>query len=204
MEGDVTNRKCSALTGSARKIKDNAADWHNLMLRWEKANDEGFAIATNIVNLRRSSGQTVEQSSSEHAAITAQLQQECGRLQDIVDKMAAILSKMQRLMASQRGLVDLEDFQFGPEGRKVPLFHSWRTKHFAERRAAEVLQRGAACEAHGPTGSGPQCDPGPEPGLPVVLAAPAQDGGGGQSGAGGHVVGDGSPGAVRGRKRRAL
>ncbi|XP_061750941.1 cyclin-dependent kinase 2-interacting protein [Nerophis ophidion] len=133
MEGDVTNRKCSALTGSARKIKDNAADWHNLMLRWEKANDEGFAIATNIVNLRRSSGQTVEQSSSEQAAITAQLQQECGKLQDIVDKMAAILSKMQRLMASQRGLVELEDFQFGPEGRKVPLFHSWSTKHFEQQ-----------------------------------------------------------------------
>lgn len=46
------NRKCSALTGSARKIKDNAADWHNLMIRWEKLNEEGFILAGNIVELR--------------------------------------------------------------------------------------------------------------------------------------------------------
>lgn len=40
--------------------------------------------------------------------------------------------KMQRLMASQQGVLDLEEFQFGPEGRKVPLFQSWNTKHFGE------------------------------------------------------------------------
>ena len=54
--GDTTgtNRKCSSVTGSARKMKDNAADWHNLMLRWERLNDEGFGHANAIVNTRRS------------------------------------------------------------------------------------------------------------------------------------------------------
>lgn len=42
------------------------------------------------------------------------------------------MAKMERLMASQRGLVDLEEFQFGPQGRKVPLFHSWNAKDFGE------------------------------------------------------------------------
>ncbi|KAI9527020.1 hypothetical protein NQZ68_034691 [Dissostichus eleginoides] len=37
---------------------------------------------------------------------------------------------MERLMTSQRGVQDLEKFQFGPEGRKLPLFHSWSSKHF--------------------------------------------------------------------------
>lgn len=46
------NRECSAVTGSARKIKDNAADWHNLMMRWEKLNEEGFTVAGNIVDMR--------------------------------------------------------------------------------------------------------------------------------------------------------
>lgn len=54
--GDLTltsaNRKCSAVTGSARKIKDNAADWHNLLLRWEKLNEDGFSVAAKIVNSR--------------------------------------------------------------------------------------------------------------------------------------------------------
>ena len=40
------------LTGSARKLKDNAADWHNLILKWDRLNDEGSTIATKIVNYR--------------------------------------------------------------------------------------------------------------------------------------------------------
>nr|XP_057947347.1 cyclin-dependent kinase 2-interacting protein-like [Doryrhamphus excisus] len=91
------------------------------MLRWEKLNDEGFATVGNIANLRLSNVQTRERSS---------LQQECCKLEDIVHKMEAIVAKMRRLMASQRGLLELEDFQFGPEGRKVPLFLSWSTKQF--------------------------------------------------------------------------
>lgn len=47
------NRKSSALTGSARKVKDNAADWHNLLLRWEKLNEEGFVLAGNIANMKQ-------------------------------------------------------------------------------------------------------------------------------------------------------
>ncbi|KAJ4923403.1 hypothetical protein JOQ06_000736 [Pogonophryne albipinna] len=72
-------------------MKDNAADWHNLMLRWERLNDEGFGRANAIV---------------------------------------VVVMKMERLMTSQRGVQDLEKFQFGPEGRKLPLFHSWSSKHF--------------------------------------------------------------------------
>ncbi|KAK3506139.1 hypothetical protein QTP70_021854 [Hemibagrus guttatus] len=42
------------LTGSARKVKDNAADWHNLILKWERLSDEGSTNATKIVNFRLS------------------------------------------------------------------------------------------------------------------------------------------------------
>uniref|UniRef100_UPI0037E96076 cyclin-dependent kinase 2-interacting protein n=1 Tax=Semicossyphus pulcher TaxID=241346 RepID=UPI0037E96076 len=145
--GDITvtsaNRKCSAITGSARKIKDNAADWHNLMLRWEKLNDEGFSVAGNIVNVRLNRSQSdqrllVDESSSSSSALSqqtggaAELQDECSKLQDVVDKMVVVVTKMERLMTSQRGVQELEEFQFGPEGRKFPLFHSWNTKHFED------------------------------------------------------------------------
>lgn len=43
-----------------------------------------------------------------------------------------VVTKMERLMTSQRAVQDLEEFQFGPEGRKFPLFHSWNTKLFGE------------------------------------------------------------------------
>ncbi|XP_039993247.1 cyclin-dependent kinase 2-interacting protein [Xiphias gladius] len=149
--GDITvtstNRKCSAVTGTARKIKDNAADWHNLMLRWERLNEDGFNVAANIVNVRLSQSnqqQLVDESSpsspfsppstlSAPSAPTdraAELQDECCKLQDIIDKMVIVVMKMEHLMTSQRGIQDLEEFQFGPNGRKFPLFHTWNTKQF--------------------------------------------------------------------------
>nr|XP_031535270.1 cyclin-dependent kinase 2-interacting protein isoform X2 [Vicugna pacos] len=49
--GSTTPKK-PVLSVSARKIKDNAADWHNLILKWETLNDGGFATANNIANMK--------------------------------------------------------------------------------------------------------------------------------------------------------
>ncbi|XP_016519591.1 cyclin-dependent kinase 2-interacting protein isoform X1 [Poecilia formosa] len=141
-----SNTKFSAITGSARKIKDNAADWHNLMLKWEKLNDDGFQFATNIVNMRNSQRdqqppddfspasacQTFPSAVQQQAAGAAELQDECSRLQAVVDRMVVIVAKMEHLMSVQQGIQDLEEFQFGPEGRTLPLCHSWKTKEFEE------------------------------------------------------------------------
>ncbi|CAN9501905.1 unnamed protein product [Ophioblennius macclurei] len=144
-----SNRKSTGITGSSRKVKDNAADWFNLMLRWNKLNDEGFNVATNIVNMKRSQSDErllVHESSSSASSPASlreqseSLQEECNRLQDVVHKMVAIVTKMERLMASQRGLRDLEEFQSATEGRKSPLFHSWTARQFEE--ASEVLLDG--------------------------------------------------------------
>ncbi|XP_071382503.1 cyclin-dependent kinase 2-interacting protein [Centroberyx affinis] len=141
-DGVVTpgNRKCSAVTGSARKIKDNAADWHNLILRWEKLNDEGFSAAGRIVNLRLKDSQTEQQVVDEApppepqraSGRSRELEEECCKLLAVVDKMNAVVCKMERLLESQRGIAHLEEFQFGAEGRKIPLFHSWTTAQFVE------------------------------------------------------------------------
>ncbi|XP_031173889.2 cyclin-dependent kinase 2-interacting protein [Sander lucioperca] len=150
MEVTSANRKCPAVTGSSRKIKDNAADWHNLMLRWEKLNEDGFTAAGNITAITLTRSQSDQRlllddppslpddppappsSLSQQSGGAAELQEECCKLQDVVHKMVAVVTKMERLMTSQRGVQDLEEFQFGPEGRTVPLFHSWSTKHFNE------------------------------------------------------------------------
>ncbi|XP_034419016.1 cyclin-dependent kinase 2-interacting protein [Cyclopterus lumpus] len=147
--GDITvtqaNRKCPAVTGSTRKIKDNAADWHNLIVKWEKLNDDGFKVAGNMVDIRMTRSQSdqlvVDESSSPPSPSSAPLQQtggaaelqdECCKLQDVMDKMVVVVKKMERITASQQGLQDLEAFQFGLEGRKCPLFHSWNAKQFKE------------------------------------------------------------------------
>ncbi|MEQ2268176.1 hypothetical protein XENORESO_016776, partial [Xenotaenia resolanae] len=96
-----SNTKFSAVTGSARKIRDNAADWHNLMVRWDKLNNEGFQFATNIVNKRNSQkdhqplddfpsaslSQSFPSAVQQQTAGAAELQVECSKLQAVVDQM---------------------------------------------------------------------------------------------------------------------
>ncbi|XP_076604368.1 cyclin-dependent kinase 2-interacting protein isoform X2 [Chaetodon auriga] len=116
------------------------------MMRWEKLNEEGFNVAGNIVDTRLthfqgdqlplvddfSSYSSYSSALSQQTGGTAELQDQCCKLQDVIDKMVVVVTKMERLMTSQRGVQDLEEFQFGPEGRKFPLFHSWNTKHFED------------------------------------------------------------------------
>nr|XP_020477051.1 cyclin-dependent kinase 2-interacting protein isoform X2 [Monopterus albus]XP_020477052.1 cyclin-dependent kinase 2-interacting protein isoform X2 [Monopterus albus] len=105
------------------------------MLRWEKLNEDGFKVAANVVNIRGSPSDRQlahESSSPSLSSSPAELQNECRKLQDIVHKMVVVVMKMERLLTSQRGIQDLEEFQFAPEGRKSPLFHTWNTKQFEE------------------------------------------------------------------------
>ncbi|KAK3505670.1 hypothetical protein QTP70_020793, partial [Hemibagrus guttatus] len=133
------------LTGSARKVKDNAADWHNLILKWERLSDEGSTIATKIVNFRLSKepvkepvvmmeGQISSAAPAERCTYHSnpELEEECTKLQNIVDKMAHILSKMEKIVSSEKGICELETFQYGENGRPTPLFHTWSTKHFGK------------------------------------------------------------------------
>ncbi|XP_066529927.1 cyclin-dependent kinase 2-interacting protein [Hoplias malabaricus] len=133
------------LTGSARKLKDNAADWHNLILRWDRLTDEGSTSATKIVNYRISEKSLKEPdvvmevgsssiAPSERGAHQSnpELETECINLQNIVDKMAHILSKMEKMVSAEKGICELELFQYGANGRPAPLFQTWSTQQFAE------------------------------------------------------------------------
>lgn len=144
MSESTTPGKKGNLTGSARKLKDDAADWHNLIQKWERLNDEGSSIATKIVNLGMSKKSDTEADVvMEGGSVKAgdisdnlkrsnqELEEECGKLQDVVDKMANILSKMEKMVQAERGICELEAFQCG-EKRAAPLFHTWSTQQFVE------------------------------------------------------------------------
>uniref|UniRef100_A0AAY5K8T5 Cyclin-dependent kinase 2 interacting protein n=1 Tax=Esox lucius TaxID=8010 RepID=A0AAY5K8T5_ESOLU len=135
----------SVVTGSARKVKDNAADWHNLILKWDRLNDEGSTIANNIVNLglnkdshekmqvMMESRDTSSTSVPENAIRnSSELEEMCDNLLSVVDKMTHIVSKMQKLVSSEKGIIDLETFQYGTGGRQSPLFQTWPTSQFAD------------------------------------------------------------------------
>ncbi|KAI1895015.1 hypothetical protein AGOR_G00101920 [Albula goreensis] len=143
--GMPTSGRKSAVSGSGRKLKDNAADWHNYILKWEKLNDEGSTIANQIVNLRLSKetgkeadiavecdSTAVTQPTADLAVPNRELEDRCTALVDILEKMAHLVSKMEKLCSSAEGVCDLEAFQQDRTGVCAPLFHTWTTKCFAK------------------------------------------------------------------------
>ncbi|XP_072283673.1 cyclin-dependent kinase 2-interacting protein [Pyxicephalus adspersus] len=136
--GFVTPKR-PALTGSARKIKDNVADWHNLMLKWENLNDSAFGLASKIVNLRVSllsyEKMLVDDTSPTNENIhqdKEELERMCSELVDILQSMHQIQMKMEKLTSTFKGVCDLEAFQCRGEASCPVLFHTWPTSLFYE------------------------------------------------------------------------
>ncbi|KAM5129007.1 cyclin-dependent kinase 2-interacting protein [Mantella aurantiaca] len=133
----VTPKK-PALTGSARKIRDNAADWHNLMLKWESLNDGAFGVASKIVNLRISilshEKMLVDDAlpDKENVKDKEELEGLCSELVDTLEDMQQIQTKMDKLTATFKGVCDLEVFQSRGEASCPVLFHTWPTSLFYE------------------------------------------------------------------------
>ncbi|XP_078262143.1 cyclin-dependent kinase 2-interacting protein [Rhinoraja longicauda] len=138
----MTPRKTDS-NNSSRKVKDNAADWHNLTLKWETWNDAGFAIANKIVNIKLNSkgGETKQEQSDGEDDFTAEpgkatlaynkeLDQRCTELLNLHDKMVKLVLKMEKLCATMKGINDLETYYYGETGRQMPLFHTWPTRYF--------------------------------------------------------------------------
>ncbi|XP_036986249.2 cyclin-dependent kinase 2-interacting protein isoform X1 [Artibeus jamaicensis] len=141
--GSATPRK-PVLSVSARKIKDNAADWHNLILKWETLNDAGFAIANNIANTKISllskdeaeleSGSPACDGNAERRppGYSAELEALCEELQATVAGLTKIQVKMEKLSSTTKGICELEKYHYGEDGRGAPLFHTWPTARFYE------------------------------------------------------------------------
>lgn len=141
--GIVTPRK-PVLSVSARKIKDNAADWHNLILKWDSLSDAGFTTASNIANLKVSllSKEKGELESSSPAASEEEdktkleydkgLEALCEELQATLDGLSKIQMKMEKLSSTTKGICELEDYHYREESNRPPLFHTWPTPFFYE------------------------------------------------------------------------
>ncbi|XP_019494821.1 PREDICTED: cyclin-dependent kinase 2-interacting protein [Hipposideros armiger] len=141
--GSATPRK-PVLSVSARKIKDNAADWHNLILKWETLSDAGFATANNIANtkisllskykmeLESSSPASDENTEKVHPEYSKELEMLCEELQATLDGLTKIQVKMEKLSSTTKGVCELENYHYGQESKQLPLFHTWPTAHFYE------------------------------------------------------------------------
>ncbi|XP_002918909.1 cyclin-dependent kinase 2-interacting protein [Ailuropoda melanoleuca] len=152
--GSTAPRK-PVLSVSARKIKDNAADWHNLILKWETLNDTGFATANSIANLKIrlcSEDETELQGSSPASGEGAdkalpeyskELETLCEELQTTFDALAKIQMKMEKLSSTTKGVCELENYHYADGRHRPPLFHTWPTTHFYEvsRKLSDMYRK---------------------------------------------------------------
>uniref|UniRef100_A0A803KDQ3 Cyclin-dependent kinase 2-interacting protein n=1 Tax=Xenopus tropicalis TaxID=8364 RepID=A0A803KDQ3_XENTR len=135
--GYVTPKK-PALSASARKIKDNAADWHNLMLKWETYNNDSFTIASKIVNLKiitESADSMLDETTPNKDNITTdkvELDRLCSELLHILENMEKIWTKLEKITVTFKGICDLEAYQFPGDISKPVHFHTWPTTLFYE------------------------------------------------------------------------
>ncbi|KAM4853617.1 cyclin-dependent kinase 2-interacting protein [Thomomys bottae] len=143
------------LSVSARKIKDNAADWHNLILKWESLSDAGFTTANNIANLKISllNKDQIEVENSipvfgeneekRYLKDDQELESLCKELQVTLDALSKIQVKMEKLTSTTKGICELENYYYGEEHRRPPLFHTWPTAHFYEvsRQLSDMYQK---------------------------------------------------------------
>lgn len=130
--------KRAAVSGSARKVKDNAADWHNFILKWEKLNDIGFNAANKIVNLKISTLTKDNKLETESDNAIAgnpltnnqELEMFCTELLDTFENMSKLQLKMERLTSTFKGVCNLQSYHHGEDQHTTPLFHTWPTTHF--------------------------------------------------------------------------
>ncbi|XP_070576715.1 cyclin-dependent kinase 2-interacting protein-like isoform X1 [Ptychodera flava] len=135
--------KPTALTGSARKIKDHCADWHNYIHKWETLNDQGFQVASQIVNckLQAQSDKTKvgvhiidtdgnNDSDDQGNTMPVELGEYCEQLETVFNSLAKLLKKMETICKDFKGVCDLEWHQNDEAWSEEPIFQTWPTKQF--------------------------------------------------------------------------
>uniref|UniRef100_A0A8C7TNQ6 Uncharacterized protein n=1 Tax=Oncorhynchus mykiss TaxID=8022 RepID=A0A8C7TNQ6_ONCMY len=110
-----------AVQGSEMTTLDNVADWHNLILKWDRLNDEGSTIANKIVNLGLTMFCDMEVMKEDQD--TSNSENAFGNSSEL-QELLSVMDKM-------KGIIDLEKFQYGT-GRQTPLFQTWPTSQFDE------------------------------------------------------------------------
>ncbi|XP_013404602.1 cyclin-dependent kinase 2-interacting protein [Lingula anatina] len=124
------------LTGSARKVKDSAADWHNHVQSWNALSSKGMSIINKIANLKletifnsTSSADDEEDSVTRNTfSMPEELETWCKALDTVLEGMNKIVKKLEIVTAALKGVRDLEWHRC--VGGAEPLFQTWPIEEF--------------------------------------------------------------------------
>lgn len=118
------------LTGSARKLKDGAADLHNLLLKWKGLNVDGANIVTEIANIKLESilsqGEETDQPVN---TLPESLLPLCEKLELTLKKMEKVSRHLSGLADMSHGVAQLEQHGAGGDAETV-LFQTWDVTKF--------------------------------------------------------------------------
>ncbi|KAM4818673.1 cyclin-dependent kinase 2-interacting protein-like [Thomomys bottae] len=152
---ETTTPRKPDLSVSARIIKDNAADWHNLLLNWESLSDAGFTTANNTaslkisllnkdqIELKNSNPIFSENEVKRCLEVDQELESLCRELQVTLDALSKIQVKMEKLSSTTKGICELQKCHNGEEHRRPCLSHIWSKPHFYEvsRQLSDIYQK---------------------------------------------------------------
>ncbi|KAI8488757.1 PREDICTED: cyclin-dependent kinase 2-interacting protein-like isoform X2 [Branchiostoma belcheri] len=141
------------LSPIAKKVRDVAADWHNLIQRWEVLNASGASVANKIVNCKLANIEskdaaemTVGQTSAGSVAgaggtgeaadadgMSKELEVFCNQLTDTYNAMAKLWEKMEKLTSNLKGQRELQQYQSDNDDSDPNIpFQTWTIQHFYE------------------------------------------------------------------------
>lgn len=129
------------LTGSARKLKDGAADLHNLLEKWNTLQIDGTNIVNDIANIKLECILSQSDESAEHPPVNLlpqSLLPLCDKMTELLKRMEKVVSRLSGLVAMCHGVVQLECHNKTTED-DVILFQGWDVQRF-ENTIREVTQ----------------------------------------------------------------
>ncbi|KAL4237948.1 hypothetical protein ACF0H5_002658 [Mactra antiquata] len=116
------------LTGTARKLKDGAADLHNYIQSWNGYKTEGSNIISDIANIKLEKILENEESVDQNDKMLPEsLLPLCEKLNNVLQKLEKITVKLSRLAEMCKGLAELEKYKGDGD---VVLFQTWDIDQF--------------------------------------------------------------------------
>lgn len=120
------------LTGIPRKIKDTSIDLLNAIQNWNSLYIDGAYILKNIKDLKI---QKLKQEGNEMTKFAFEIQNQCIKLQGIIEKMEEIICRMNKINDCFKAICELHSYQ----DYKEPIFQVWSTQKFYDT-SNEILR----------------------------------------------------------------
>lgn len=132
------------LTGNPRKIRDLAADFYNLIQKWNSCHIKGVEILSKISSLKMTAMEKFAM--DDMNAYPEELQSLCDDLEKICEEMSGLVAGMEHCSEQFKAMAVLESYQQShhkeglPMDELTPMFLTWSPDRFG-KVSSELVER---------------------------------------------------------------